>query len=67
MCLIINCDDFGMSEEINNGVFYAYNQGVLSSASLLITGKAVSHAFEIYKACPNLGISLHIDLDDMLA
>lgn len=65
MNLIINCDDFGMSKAINKGVFGSYKTGALLSASLLITGSATEDALEVFQDCPNLGVALHVKLDEL--
>lgn len=66
MNLIINCDDFGMSKAINKGVFGSYKTGTLLSTSLLITGSATEDALEVFQDCPNLGVALHVNLDELL-
>jgi hypothetical protein len=42
--LIVNADDFGCSEEVNEAIIRAYNEGVLTSTSLMVTGSAFDHA-----------------------
>lgn len=60
--LIINADDFGLSDSINEAVARAHQQGVLSSASLMVNGDAFASAVEIARAHPNLGVGLHLTL-----
>jgi predicted glycoside hydrolase/deacetylase ChbG (UPF0249 family) len=38
--LIMNGDDFGISAEVNHAIIEAYQRGVLTSASLMVTGEA---------------------------
>ena len=40
--LIVNADDFGSSEAVNEAVVRAYTEGVLTSCSLMVTGKRSS-------------------------
>ena len=35
-CLIVNADDFGQSTGVNQGIITAYEQGIVTSASLLV-------------------------------
>lgn len=62
--LIINADDFGASSEINDAVIVSHTRGIVTSASLLITGKASSEAVSLAKNHPSLDIGLHLNLTD---
>lgn len=66
MKVIINCDDFGMSEGINEAVYQAHRAGRLSSATLLVESDAVDDAVAIANDCPELGVGLHLNLDRFL-
>ncbi len=58
--LIINADDFGVSEEVNEAVIRAHREGVLTSCSLMVTGKAFENAVQLAKRNPQLGVGLHL-------
>lgn len=60
--LIINADDFGIHEEVNEAVRLAHEQGILSSTSLLASGRAYEEAVAIAKRFPKLGIGIHLCL-----
>lgn len=60
--LIINADDFGIHTEVNYAVIEAYEQGVLTSTSLLATGPAYDEAVALAKDHPGLGIGIHLCL-----
>lgn len=60
--IIINADDFGMSEAFNYGVVKAYKDGVVSSASIMVNQKSAVHAISLLKEVPNLYVGLHINL-----
>jgi hopanoid biosynthesis associated protein HpnK len=60
--LIINGDDFGASHEVNRGIETAHEQGILTSASLMVGGRAVEEAVHISKRHPDLGVGLHLTL-----
>jgi hopanoid biosynthesis associated protein HpnK len=58
--LIVNADDFGFSEEVNEAVVRAYREGVLTSASLMVTGAAFAQAVELAKENPGLAVGIHL-------
>ena len=58
--LIVNADDFGVSEEVNEAVVRAYNEGVLTSASLMVTGAAFEQAVTLAKENPGLAVGIHL-------
>jgi hopanoid biosynthesis associated protein HpnK len=58
--LIVNADDFGMSEEVNEAVIRAYKEGVLTSTSLMVTGAAFEQAVKLAKENPGLAVGIHL-------
>jgi hopanoid biosynthesis associated protein HpnK len=58
--LIINADDFGMSEQVNEAVIRAYKEGVLTSTSLMVTGAAFEHAVDLAREHPGLAVGIHL-------
>src|SRR5713226_3383585 len=58
--LIVNADDFGMSEEVNEAVIRAFKEGVLTSTSLMVTGEAFDHAVGLAKENPELAVGIHL-------
>src|SRR5207245_894270 len=60
--LIVNADDFGASTGINRGILACHTDGVVSSASLMVTGRAVSDAVSLSRDHPGLAIGLHWDV-----
>ena len=54
--LIVNADDLGLSPEINRGIFYAHEHGIVTSASLMIHRGAAAEAVEQSRAYPRLGL-----------
>ncbi len=60
--LIVNADDFGASQEVNEAVILAYRKGVLTSASLMATGGARHEAVRLATENPGLAVGLHIVL-----
>jgi hopanoid biosynthesis associated protein HpnK len=58
--IILNADDFGRSTSTNAAVLQAHRQGVLTSASLMITGDAAEEAVALAHEAPGLAVGLHL-------
>ncbi len=59
---MVNADDFGRSSSINEAVIKAHRQGVLTTASLMVTGEAAEEAVALARENPKLGVGLHLTL-----
>lgn len=62
--LIINADDFGFNPKINQGIIHAFKNGVVTTASLIVTKEGFEDAVALVKDNPKLAIGIHIDLDE---
>ena len=62
--LILTADDFGAAARVNEAVERAHNEGVLSAASLMVSGAAANDAVRRAKAMPGLRVGLHLVLVD---
>lgn len=60
--LIVTGDDFGLSPAVNQAIVRAHEQGLLTSASLIVSGSAASEAVALAKAHPTLAVGLHLVL-----
>lgn len=60
--LIVNADDFGLEEEVNNAVELACQEGILTSTSLLAGGNAFEKAIVVAERNPQLGVGVHTAL-----
>ena len=60
--LIVNADDFGLHEEINKGIIKGYQEGFITSTSLLCSAPAFEHAVALAKENLGLGIGIHLTL-----
>ena len=61
--LIVNADDFGLHESINEAVEHAHRAGILTSASLVVNGDAFEQAVAIAKRNPALSVGIHLTLN----
>lgn len=60
--LIVNADDFGLSSGVNRAVEQAWQQGILTQASLMPGGDAFDEAVAIAQRNPGLQVGLHLTL-----
>ena len=51
-----------MSAEIDRGIFEAHDGGIVTSTSLMVTGRAVEEAVAMSRDNPALAIGLHWDV-----
>jgi len=62
--VIVNADDFGQSPGINHGVVRAHEQGIVTSASLMVRWPAAAEAAAYAREHPALSLGLHVDLSE---
>lgn len=59
---IVNADDFGLHTEINKGIIKGYQEGFITSTSIMPSAPAYEEAVELAKNNPSLGIGIHLTL-----
>lgn len=64
--LIINADDFGLSDSVNEGIIRAWEAGGITNTTLMVKREAAKDAILYAKENPSLPLGLHLDLDDLL-
>lgn len=60
--LIVNADDFGLSKGQNYGIIEACKNGLVTSTTALVNGAAISHAAQLSRCVPELGVGMHFVL-----
>jgi predicted glycoside hydrolase/deacetylase ChbG (UPF0249 family) len=60
--LIVNADDFGLSDGVNAGVVEAHERGIVTSTTLMVRRPAAAAAAAYAVGRPALGVGLHLDL-----
>jgi hopanoid biosynthesis associated protein HpnK len=60
--LIVNGDDFGYTRGVNGGILRSFEQGILTSTTLMANGEAFEDAVEGARAHPRLGVGCHLVL-----
>jgi predicted glycoside hydrolase/deacetylase ChbG (UPF0249 family) len=64
--LIVNADDFGQSAGINRGVVRAHEEGIVTSASLMVRWPAAREAAAYAREHRELSVGLHFDLGEWI-
>jgi predicted glycoside hydrolase/deacetylase ChbG (UPF0249 family) len=62
MRLIINADDFGLSNGVNDGIVCAYKFGAVRSTTLLVNAAAFGGAAALAQKNDGLGVGVHLNL-----
>jgi len=62
--LIVNADDFGFTSGVNRAIIEAHTKGVVTSSTLMATGRAFEEAVSLAKGVPRLSIGCHVVLID---
>jgi predicted glycoside hydrolase/deacetylase ChbG (UPF0249 family) len=62
--LIVNADDFGMSDGVNQGILRAFDRGIVTSASLMARRPAARQAAAAAARRPAMSLGLHLDLGE---
>ena len=62
--IIINADDFGLCEGVNEAVAQAHTEGVLTSDTIMANMPAADEAVKTAKKLPSLGVGIHLNLTE---
>jgi predicted glycoside hydrolase/deacetylase ChbG (UPF0249 family) len=60
--LIVNGDDFGFTQDVNEGIVEAYRHGILTATTLMANGDAFDHAVMLAHQTPSLDVGCHLVL-----
>jgi predicted glycoside hydrolase/deacetylase ChbG (UPF0249 family) len=60
--LIVNADDFGLTQGINKGIVQGFRLGIITSATALVNMPCWPHAAALASRLAGLGIGLHFNL-----
>lgn len=60
--LLVNADDFGLTEGITDGIIAAHQDGIVTSTSIIAGGSAFDYAVTRAMANQALGIGVHLTL-----
>src|SRR3954447_1129909 len=60
--LIVNADDYGITEATNRGIERAHLAGVVTSTTVMANQTAAADAAALRRGCPDLGVGIHLTL-----
>src|SRR5205807_2148105 len=60
--LIVNADDFGRSEGIDNGIMRAHREGIVTSTTFMTNAPSTPHAASLARGTPTLDLGVHLVL-----
>lgn len=60
--LIVNADDFGMTDGVSRGIAQAHRSGIVTSATAMAHLESLDRALAYVRDAPGLGLGLHITL-----
>lgn len=58
--LIVNADDFGLTQGVSRGILRAHRDGLVSSTSALVLGNAFARTAAWLGDAPTLGVGVHL-------
>ena len=62
--LIVNADDFGLTNRVSEGIVDAHRHGIVSSTTLMANGEAFQADAVLRRQAPDLGIGAHLNLSE---
>ncbi|HEY8347293.1 MAG TPA: ChbG/HpnK family deacetylase [Symbiobacteriaceae bacterium] len=60
--LIVNGDDFGLSEAVSRGILQAHREGILTSTTFLVNLPRAEEMAALLRDAPDLGVGIHLNL-----
>lgn len=60
--LIVNADDFGYCEAVNYAIIKAFQEGIVTSTTMMVNMPGFDHAIELAKQHPELGVGVHMTM-----
>jgi len=60
--VVVNADDLGMTREISKGIVEAHVNGIVTSASLMVTTPWAGEGAAEAARCPEMGVGVHLTL-----
>jgi hopanoid biosynthesis associated protein HpnK len=62
--LIVNADDFGLTEQVSRGILDAHREGIVTSTTLMANGGAFDAAVSMARREYHLAIGVHLNLTE---
>ena len=62
--IIVNADDFGLTNDISDAIIKVFKKGNLSSTTLMTNMPGTDYAIKLAKENPKLGVGLHFNISE---
>ncbi|MGI6700254.1 MAG: carbohydrate deacetylase [Christensenellales bacterium] len=62
MKLIVNADDFGLTDGVTQGILDAMNRGIVTSTTMMVNMPGTQSAATIARENPNIAVGLHVNI-----
>ena len=60
--LIVNADEFGLTEGVNQGIARVHSEGIVTSTTMVANEYAFDHAVTLAQKVPRLAIGIHLNV-----
>ncbi len=60
--LIVNADDFNLTEGVSRGILEAHRNGIVTSTTVMVNLPGLERSRELARRCPRIGLGLHLNL-----
>ncbi len=60
--LIVNADDFGLTEGVSRGIIRAHREGIVTSTTLMVNFPWAPEMVKLLRQAPDLGVGIHLNL-----
>ena len=60
--LIVNADDFNLTEGVTRGVLYGHQHGIITSTTVMVNLPGLATSRDLVRQAPGLGLGLHVNL-----
>lgn len=62
--IIVNADEIGLTEQVNQAIIEAHKHGIVTSTSVIVNLWAFNDAVRLIRGNPSLEVGLHLNLTD---
>lgn len=60
--LIVNADDFNLTEGVTRGILYGHRHGIITSTTVMVNLPGLATSRDLARQAPGLGLGLHVNL-----
>jgi predicted glycoside hydrolase/deacetylase ChbG (UPF0249 family) len=60
--VIVNADDFNLTEGVSRGILAAHRGGIVTSTTVMVNLPGLEKSRDLARECPRLGLGLHLNL-----